>query len=116
MRISILILLVLAIAITMISSAKLVEFLTYYSDSNKPASGALVYVDKKYAGSTNNEGKLRVDIDPGNHSVNVQCTLAGKYRYDGQKSINVTNGPMNAQLIRLSKVATRTHLCPACSD
>ena len=42
----------MAIAITTTSSAKLGEILTYYSDSNQPASVALVYVDERFAGAT----------------------------------------------------------------
>ncbi|MDD1753658.1 MAG: hypothetical protein LUQ38_11290 [Methanotrichaceae archaeon] len=114
MRICMLTLLVLAIAITMTSSAKLVEIWTYYSDSKQPASGALVYVDERYAGSTNDEGKIMVDIDLGNHSVSAQCTLAGKNRYKGQKPVNVTNDPIGAQSVWLSKAATRKPLCPSC--
>jgi len=107
-------LLVLAIAITMTSSAKLVEISTYYSDSKQPASGAQVYVDEKYVGSTNDDGKIMVDIDLGHHSVSVKSTLSGKYRYRGETPVNVTNDPTGAQRLWLSKAATRTPLCPHC--
>ena len=114
MRMSLLIMLVLAIAITMTSSAKLVEIWTYYSDSNQSASGAQVYVDEKYAGSTNDDGKIMVDIDLGNYSVSAKSTLSGKYRYRGETPVNVTNDPIDAQWVWLSKAATRAPLCPHC--
>ncbi len=116
MRIHLLFLLLLAIAITMTSSAKLVEICTYYSDSNKPASGALVYVDERFAGATSDDGNLSVDMDLGSHSVEAQCTL-GKHRYKGETEVNVTNDPMGTQWIWLGdKKATRPPLCPHCSE
>ncbi|MFH1664121.1 MAG: hypothetical protein ABH986_04925 [archaeon] len=82
---------------------------------NNAIQNAKIYLDEKFAGTTNSSGTKNIEVSKGLHSVEVQCANS---KSCGKKSVvavsgeNTTNFSCNCKTSTLVKVYTRTENIP----